>query len=289
VYTIGQPNGKRWDMSAGGDRITRAEAIGFAFRSSSVAPGSSGGALFNAQRLLIGLVQKDVPPSAEAIRIDVVIRVLRAEKYAVAWQRPVADATQSTDMPPPGGGPRGAPVAPADPTTGRSRAGGPAPSPASAGRAIGGRMIAEEPRTGSPIAIANSKSRLCLTIAGGGTAQNATAVQYTCDTDPSRFWVSTAVDGRDVVQLRNLKSGLCLTIAGGGTARNATAVQYTCDDDPSRRWRAIRGDGGSYVLVNVNSGLCLTVAGGGTDQNLAAVQFPCDGDRSRDWRFIPAR
>jgi hypothetical protein len=92
VYTIGQPNGKRWDVSAGGDRITRVEAVGFAFQSSGVAPGSSGGALFNAQRLLIGLVQKDVPPSAEAIRIDVVMRVLRAEKYSVAWRRPTADS-----------------------------------------------------------------------------------------------------------------------------------------------------------------------------------------------------
>jgi hypothetical protein len=59
------------------------------------------------------------------------------------------------------------------------------------------------------------------------------------------------------VEIVNANSGLCLTIAGGDTAQNATAVQYTCDTDPSRRWRAIRGNNGSYQLVNVNSGLAL--------------------------------
>jgi hypothetical protein len=88
VYTIGQPNGKRWDVSVGGDLVTRVEGTAFAFRSLSVAPGSSGGALLNAQGLLIGLVQRDAPPAAEAIRIDVVTRVLKAGDYPVAWQAP---------------------------------------------------------------------------------------------------------------------------------------------------------------------------------------------------------
>ena len=116
VYTVGQPNAIRWNVSAGGDRITRVDE-GFAFQSSTVAPGSSGGALFNAQWLLIGLVQKDAPPFAEAIRIDTVMRLLQAEKYSVAWQRPAADGgTRVTDASPvtgPGAG--GGPVTQAEP------------------------------------------------------------------------------------------------------------------------------------------------------------------------------
>jgi hypothetical protein len=328
VYTIGQPNGKRWDVSAGGDRITRLDGEAFAFQSSGVAPGSSGGALFDAHRLLIGLVQKDVPPAAEAIRVDVMIRVLQAEKYAVGWQRPTVDAgTPATAAPPvtpaappvtpvappvtptapvgdrggapapgdtaPGGRSRG--PAPTDPSGGRTRAGGsgaqgPPEIIVAPGTTLGSMTrAAGMERRGRPVEIVNANSGLCLTIAGGVTAQNATAVQYTCDGDPSRSWTSTAVDGANIVQLANANSGLCLTIAGGVTARNATAVQYTCDTDPSRRWRTIRGNNGSYQIVNVNSGLCLTIAGGATGQNLAAVQYPCDGDRSREWQFRPAR
>jgi cytolethal distending toxin subunit A len=316
VFTIGQPNGKRWDMSAGGDRITRLDGDVFAFQASGVAPGSSGGALFNAQGLLIGLVQKDAPPVAEAIRVDVMMRVLQAEKYAVGWQRPTVDAgtpvtpvTPVTDAAPARG--RGAAPAPDDtapggrrrapapaelPLGGRARGPGPGAQgspeiPVTRGMGSVARTRAAESlaRIGRPVEIVNANSGLCLTIAGGDTAQNATAVQYTCDGDPSRSWTSSAADGANTVQLTNAKSGLCLTIAGGGAERNATAVQYTCDTDPSRRWRTIRGNNGSYQIVNVNSGLCLTIAGGATGQNLAAVQYLCDGDRSRDWQFRAVR
>ena len=36
--------------------------------------------------------------------------------------------------------------------------------------------------------LVNVQSGLCLTIAGGGTDRNTTAVQYPCDGDPSRNW-----------------------------------------------------------------------------------------------------
>ena len=36
--------------------------------------------------------------------------------------------------------------------------------------------------------IVNNNSGLCLTIAGGSTSLNATAVQYNCDFHPSRYW-----------------------------------------------------------------------------------------------------
>jgi cytolethal distending toxin subunit A len=259
VYTIGQPNGRRWDVSAGGDRITRVDE-GFAFQSSGVAPGSSGGALFNAQWLLIGLVQKDAPPSAEAIRADVVMRVLRAEKYSVVWQRPIDGGTRTADT-----------------------------TAVTSPRARGVLVPPAEPVAGGRVAIVNANSGLCLTIAGGGTDNNAEVVQYLCDDHPSRFWNFIAVEGTDIFQIKNVNSGLCLTVAGGATDRNVTSVQYPCDSHPSRRWRYVKSEDRTFRLMNVNSGLCLTIAGGGTDRNARAVQFPCDGDRSRDWQFRAAR
>lgn len=260
VYTIGQPNGHDWDVSLGTDRIDSVRNLEFVFQSSRVAPGSSGGALLNAKRLLIGLVQKDSPPFAEALRLDVVTTELRAANYPVSWQRPADGGTQVTGAAPvTSAGGRGRPVQPV------------------------------EPPTGVRVAIVNANSGLCLTIAGGGTDNNAEVVQFPCDDHPSRFWSFAAVNGTDIFHVKNVNSGLCLTVAGGGTVRNTTSVQYPCDNDPSRRWRYARVDDSTFQLVNVNSGLCLTIAGGGTVRNTVAVQFPCDGDRSRDWQFRPAR
>ena len=83
--------------------------------------------------------------------------------------------------------------------------------------------------------IKNVNSGLCLTVAGGGKALNQVAVQYHCDSHPSRHWrlVPTG-DGTNF--LRNMNSGLCLTLAGGSTGLNQVAVQYRCDSHPSRRW-----------------------------------------------------
>ena len=93
---------------------------------------------------------------------------------------------------------------------------------------------------GDIVEITNLNSGLCLTIAGGNTDRNIVSVQYTCDSDPSRRWRYTVVDGA-TFRLVNVHSGLCLTIAGGGTSRNTTAVQFPCDGDPSRNWKIISG------------------------------------------------
>ncbi|MGW0073554.1 RICIN domain-containing protein, partial [Streptosporangium sandarakinum] len=72
---------------------------------------------------------------------------------------------------------------------------------------------------------------------GVSTANNVTAVQYTCDSNPSRRWTLIDVTGNGQYQLRNAQTGKCLTIAGGVSAENnVEAVQYECDDHPSRRW-----------------------------------------------------
>jgi cytolethal distending toxin subunit A len=132
-----------------------------------------------------------------------------------------------------------------------------------------------------PIVIRNVNSRLCLTVAGGGTANNLPAVQYTCDAHPSRYWVADRpLTG--TFRLKNVNSNRCLTIAAGSTANNAPAVQYTCDGHPSRYWRVIN-TGVGLKVVNVNSNLCLTIAGGSTANNARAVQYTCDGHPSRRW------
>ena len=88
----------------------------------------------------------------------------------------------------------------------------------------------------------NGKTGKCLTIAGGTSpANNLTAVQFDCDGDPSRTWLSRLwlVGGAFFgTQIQNAKTGKCLTIAGGTSPQNnLEAVQFDCDSDLSRAWR----------------------------------------------------
>ena len=86
--------------------------------------------------------------------------------------------------------------------------------------------------------LVNAKTAKCLTIAGGASTDNdVEALQFDCDSDPSRRWTLTAGAGSGVYQIRNVQTGKCLTIAGGvSTENNVTALQYNCDADASRRW-----------------------------------------------------
>ena len=129
----------------------------------------------------------------------------------------------------------------------------------------------------------NVQTGKCLTIAGGvSTDNNVKAVQFTCDSHPSRTWKINNVGG--VFQIQNVQTGKCLTIAGGvSTDNNVEAVQFTCDSHPSRTWK-MNDVGGVFQIQNVQTGKCLTIAGGvSTDNNVVAVQFTCDSHPSRTW------
>ena len=137
-----------------------------------------------------------------------------------------------------------------------------------------------------PLALVNAKTGKCLTIAGGvSTGNNIEAVQFDCDTDPSRRWTLRKM-ADSVYQIRNVQTGKCLTIAGGvSTENNVVALQYDCDSDPSRTWRISDENGsGYYEIKNVQTGKCLTIAGGvTTENNIQALQYDCDTDLSRRW------
>jgi len=78
----------------------------------------------------------------------------------------------------------------------------------------------------------------CLTIAGGvSTENNVVAVQFDCDSHPSRTWRTSDVTGSGVNQISNVQTGKCVTIAGGTLPNNnIEGVQFDCDSDTSRTW-----------------------------------------------------
>jgi cytolethal distending toxin subunit A len=135
--------------------------------------------------------------------------------------------------------------------------------------------------------LVNAKTGKCLTIAGGvSTDNNVEALQFDCDSDPSRRWTLKEMTGDNIYQIKNVQTGKCLTIAGGvSTANNVTALQFNCDSHPSRTWRISDVTGsGVYQIRNVQTNKCLTIAGGvSTANNVTALQFNCDSDPSRRW------
>ena len=142
-------------------------------------------------------------------------------------------------------------------------------------------------QTADELMLVNAKTGKCLTIAGGVSIENnVEAVQYNCDSDPSRRWRLKEMTGSKVYQIRNVQTGKCLTIAGGvSTENNVTALQFNCDSHPSRTWVLKEMAGGNaYQIMNVQTGKCLTIAGGvSTENNVTALQFNCDADLSRRW------
>ena len=86
--------------------------------------------------------------------------------------------------------------------------------------------------------IKNVQTGKCLTIAGGeSTDNNVVALQFNCDSHPSRTWKLVDVTDSGIYQLRNVRTNKCLTIAGGTSSdNNIQGVQFNCDEDQSRRW-----------------------------------------------------
>jgi cytolethal distending toxin subunit A len=158
--------------------------------------------------------------------------------------------------------------------------------PAGAALALLGTLLMATPAQAADpyndLKIQNLNSRLCLSPAGGSTANNATIVQYLCQTAAFRTFNATWSATQHAYQIMNDDSYKCLSPAGGSTGLNVAIVQFTCDNDQSRYWN-ITKKSGVWTLQNLKSGLCISPAGGGTGLNTPMVQYTCDGNVARNW------
>jgi hypothetical protein len=85
---IGHPNGHLWETTVKPAAVSRQEGPRIYFQSELVAPGNSGGGLFNQNRELVGIVRKADPPYGEAISIVAALQWLQRFNYPILLSRP---------------------------------------------------------------------------------------------------------------------------------------------------------------------------------------------------------
>lgn len=83
LFVMGQPNGQPWAMNIYADPLTHKSAERLYFQTSFLAPGMSGGALWNEHLDLVGMIRADRPPVGEAISIKRIIDQLEQWGYPV--------------------------------------------------------------------------------------------------------------------------------------------------------------------------------------------------------------
>lgn len=131
--------------------------------------------------------------------------------------------------------------------------------------------------------VSNGRSVWCIAIAGSSSANNARAVQYSCDGHATRVWRLVPSRFANRYYLQN-KVDKCLSPAGGSRALRVRIVQFTCDSNVARLWiYEDEDDDGWFTLRNAHSSLCLSTDGDSLALNGKLVQYRCDGNWSRYW------
>ena len=146
-----------------------------------------------------------------------------------------------------------------------------------------------------PYHIENVRSGKCAAIQNAGTANNALALQFTCDTVAPHnddWYFDEIAPGSIYYHVVNRHSGKCLAIQNAGTADNNRALQFTCDSVAPHNddWWLIdtSPDNIHVLLVNRHSGRCLTVQNASLSNNAALLQFGCEYEApyNEQWRLL---
>ncbi|MFD8654303.1 RICIN domain-containing protein [Streptomyces mirabilis] len=114
----------------------------------------------------------------------------------------------------------------------------------------------------------------CLDITDNSAADDAIALQYTCNGGLNQQWrLQNAGDG--YVRVLAQHSGKCLDVANASTADGAFVNQYHCTTGTNQQWRFEDHGGGYYRLVARHSGKCLDVANASTANGARLIQWTC--------------
>ncbi len=83
VFPMGTPNGRPWAISLTPDRFAERREDWLYFESGFIAPGHSGGALWDEHLNIVGMIRTDQPPHGEALSIAKILALVKAWGYPV--------------------------------------------------------------------------------------------------------------------------------------------------------------------------------------------------------------
>ena len=137
-------------------------------------------------------------------------------------------------------------------------------------------LLAQNATNSDPFFVVNANSGLCLGISGG--ADDAPAVQWTCETVANQEWHwGSELGSTGYYQLVN-GDGQCLGVAG--TSEGARIYGWTCTGAANQYWDPVDGKYGT-VLWDYNSGMVVGVAG--TAVGAPVVQWDFTGALNQYW------
>jgi hypothetical protein len=126
----------------------------------------------------------------------------------------------------------------------------------------------------------------CLDISGNSAADNATAIQWTCDGGLNQEFRFTDA-GNGYVTILAQHSGKCLDVANASTTKGAYVNQYYCNGGANQEWLAQDQGNGYLRFQSLKSGLCLDVDGASTADGTRLIQWTCGSGYNQQFTETP--
>ncbi len=148
-------------------------------------------------------------------------------------------------------------------------------------------------RDGSWGMFLDGKSNLCIGVDGASTGNDASLMQFFCDTrkhtEDDQYWQLDAL-GDGFFHIVNGKSGRCIGVDGASIAPGARVAQYGCmasrATDSNQAWKFTANGDGKFRIVNGKSGKCIGVHFGSVDHAAVLLQGNCSGSADQGWNFV---
>jgi hypothetical protein len=129
------------------------------------------------------------------------------------------------------------------------------------------------PPVGGTVVLSNPRSRRCLDVSGGSTADGAQVLIWDCHGAANQQWIRTAAG-----ELRGI-GGKCLDVFGNGGTNGTRITTWTCNGGANQRF-TFTGDG---AVTGTASGKCLDVSGNGTANGTTVQLWDCNHGGSQIW------
>ncbi|MBA2806813.1 family 43 glycosylhydrolase [Streptomyces sp. KM273126] len=144
----------------------------------------------------------------------------------------------------------------------------------------------ETATTPTAYTLVNRNSGKCLDVNGGGTADGANILQWTCNGGANQKWrIEDMAD--DTSRLVNVATGKVMDVADCSSADGADIRQWSWLNNDCQRYRLAYTGGDHVRIVNAATGKVADVADCGTGDGVDVRQWSWLNNNCQQWRIVP--